>query len=328
MMRAASLILALCLALTSCTSTSIVDDPYGSLSRDEYLTARGYGPTAEKAELNAKVELASLFGANVKSVVARTIAEDKSGYSESFIKTSEIVIDTENLYGIEIAKTAMDKDGSYVSVAMMNKEAASARYKAEQSDMLKSLEEYEKDNPAPDGSFASLEKAASYFRLAGKYNTFVSIINYLDGSNIPFYDIRKAENLYSAAADSICLEISISGDETGRVEASLAGLLTDSGLKVSGGSEISTAIAEGMTVFREVQGTGVASAFVFAEYDVEIRLRDFTSDRAVFVFTTHGREGHQNYESAQRRALSVIEEELVTAFAEQFEDRFSLKTTG
>lgn len=324
MMRAASLIIVLCLAFTSCTSTSIVDDPYGSLSRDEYLTARGYGPTAEKAELNAKVELASLFGSSVRSVTARTIAENKKGYEESFIKTSELVIDNEDLYGIEIAETVKNKDGSYTSVAMMNRSAALAVYKAEQSDMLNSLNAYAADNPPSDGSFASLEKVINYYRLADKYNKYVSIINYLENSEIPFFDIRLAEGACSAVSDSICLEIVISGDDTGRAEAALTGILTDSGLKVSGGSEMPTAIAEGRIDFRQVQGTGVASAFVFAEYDVEIRLRDLISDRAVFVFTSHGREGHQNFESAKSRALSVVEDELKTAFAEQFSDRYSI----
>lgn len=324
MMKAISLIVAICLLITSCATSSIIDDPYGSLSRDDFLTARGYGPTAEKAELNAKVELASLFGSAVKSVTARTIAENKKGYDESFIKTSEIVIDTEDLYGIEIAKTVKDKDGGYTSVAVMNKASAVTVYKAQQTDMLNSLRSLEDDVPVSDGSFASLEKAVSYYRLAEKYNKYVSIINYLEGSEIPFYDIRLAEDAYGAVSDSVCLEISIAGDDTGRVEAAVAGSLTGIGLKVSGGSDLPTSIAEGRIDFRQVQGTGAAADFVFAEFDAEIRLRDLISDRTVFVYSTHGREGHQNYESAKSRALSVVEDELRTAFAEQLSDLYSI----
>lgn len=324
MMKALSLIVAICLFITSCATSSIIDDPYGSLSRDEFLTARGYGPTAEKAELNAKVELASLFGSAVKSVTARTIAENKKGYDESFIKTSEIVIDTEDLYGIEIAKTVKDKDGGYTSVAVINKASAVTVYKAQQTDMLNSLRSLEDDVPVSDGSFASLEKAVSYYRLAEKYNKYVSIINYLEGSEIPFYDIRLAEDAYGAVSDSVCLEISIAGDDTGRVEAAVAGSLTGIGLKVSGGSDLPTSIAEGRIDFRQVQGTGAAADFVFAEFDAEIRLRDLISDRTVFVYSTHGREGHQNYESAKSRALSVVEDELRTAFSEQLSDLYSI----
>lgn len=324
MMKALSLIVAICLLTTSCATTSIIDDPYGSLSREEFLTARGYGPTAEKAELNAKVELASLFGSAVKSVTARTIAENKKGYDESFIKASEIVIDTEDLYGIEIAKTVKGKDGSYTSVAMMDKASAVTVYKAQQADMLDSLKSLEADKPLSDGSLASLEKAVSYCRLAEKYNKYVSIINYLEGSEIPFYDKRIAESVYSSASDSICLEISIVGDDTGRVESTVAEILTGFGLKLSGGSEMPTAITEGRIDFRQVQGTGVASDFVFAEFDAEIRLRDLVSDRTVFAYSTHGREGHQSYESAKSRALSVIEKEIKAAFNEQISEVFSI----
>ena len=104
----------------------------------------------------------------------------------------------------------------------------------------------------------------------------------------------------------------------------MAEILTGFGLKVSGGSEMPTAITEGRIDFRQVQGTGVASDFVFAEFDAEIRLRDLVSDRTVFAYSTHGREGHQSYESAKIRALSVVEDELRTAFAEQLSDLYSI----
>lgn len=324
MIKTISLLVAICLLITSCATNSMVKDPYVSLSRDEFLTARGYGPTAEKAELNAKVELASLFGSEVKSVTARTIAENKKGYDDSFIKTFEIVIDTEDMYGIEIAKTVKDKDGSYTSVAVMNRASAATVYKAHQADMLNLLRSLEADKPLSDGSLASLEKAVSYCRLAEKYNKYVSIINYLEGSDIPFYDIRIAESVYSSVSDSICMEISIVGDDTGRIESIVAGILTGFGIKVSGSSETPTAITEGGINFRQVQGTGVASDFVFAEFDAEIKLRDLVSDRTVFVYSTHGREGHQNFESAKSRALSIVEEELNTTFVEQLSDKYSI----
>lgn len=315
MMRAISLVIALLMIFSSCTSTS------NTYSQSEYLIAKGYGMTAEDAQLNAKVELASLFGTNVKSVTARTVTENKDGYDESFIKASEIVIDVEDLYGLEIAETNRDKDGRYTSVAIINKEVASSRYKAEIEGLLNKIEEVEIE---ANGSFESLEQAVSYYSLAKKYNMYVSIINYLDNANISYYDIRKAENVYSEVSNSICLEIILSGDENGKIEGELARILTDMGIKISGGSEMPTAIAEGQINFRKIQGTGIASDFVFAEYDIEIRLRDLLSDRALFVYTSHGREGHQDYGSAKSRAIAVIFEELESAFRVQFEDKYSL----
>ncbi|MDD7270849.1 MAG: hypothetical protein PUH25_03095 [Spirochaetales bacterium] len=318
MMRAISLVIALLMIFSSCTSTS------NTYSKSEYLTGKGYGMTAEDAQLNAKVELASLFGTNVKSVTARTITENKDGYDESFIKASEIVIDVEDLYGLEIAETKREKDGRYTSVAIINKEVASSRYKAEIENLLNSLIKIEKLPIEANGSFESLEKAVSYYSLVEKYNMYVSIINYLDNDNISYYDIRKAENVYKEVSNSICLEIVLSGDENGKIEAELARILTDMGIKISGGSEMPTVIAEGQINFRKIQGTGIASDFVFAEYDIEIRLRDLLNDRALFVYTSHGREGHQDYGSAKSRAIAVIIEELESSFREQFEDKYSL----
>ena len=85
-----------------------------------------------------------------------------------------------------------------------------------------------------------------------------------------------------------------------------------------------TAITEGRIDFRQVEGTGVAADFIFAEFDAEIRLRDLVSDRIVFAYSTHGREGHQSYESAKSRALSVIEKEIKAAFNEQISEVFSI----
>ena len=74
----------------------------------------------------------------------------------------------------------------------------------------------------------------------------------------------------------------------------------------------------------ESKGTGVASSFVFAEYDASISLVDMTDGVSVFVYTEKGREGHQTIEGAKSRALTALSEEIANGLGNELKEKFAL----
>jgi len=91
-------------------------------------------------------------------------------------------------------------------------------------------------------------------------------------------------------------------------------ILTGAGLKVSAGNQEPTAKATVTVVWRESTGTGVASSFIFADYNADISLVDLAGGESIFVRSYKGKEGHQTFESAKARAI--------TGLVDQIEDEF------
>ena len=124
--------------LISCSSTAWIMNPYRSYSQDKYICAVGRGYTPEEADLAARKELASLFGMTVQSTVSRTLIEtsaEKDGktsesFGEYFTSTASMSVNADNLYGVEIAKRTVEKDGTCVSLAVMEKKATTDFYLA------------------------------------------------------------------------------------------------------------------------------------------------------------------------------------------------------
>ena len=124
--------------LVSCSSTGWITDPYRSYTQDKYVCAVGRGYSPEEADLAARKELASLFGMTVQSTVSRTLIEtsaEKDGktsesFGEYFTSTASMSVNADNLYGVEIAKRTVEKDGTCVSLAVMEKKATTDFYLA------------------------------------------------------------------------------------------------------------------------------------------------------------------------------------------------------
>ena len=120
-MKKLILVLLSTLIIISCTTPSWINNPYESYSRDNYVAAVGYGDTSDAADVNAKAELASLFGLRVSTMTVRTVTQSLTDYDESFMMSNASYADVDNLYGVEIVKRIVDRDGRYVSLCVMEK---------------------------------------------------------------------------------------------------------------------------------------------------------------------------------------------------------------
>lgn len=308
--------------LVSCATgnkNSWVKDPYSVYSSDEYICAVGYGHNSEEAAINAKRELASLFGMSIDSVTKRSISEEMSDrgfgvaetFSESFSSDTQTSISVDNLYGVRIAEEA-EIDGRVAALAVMEKVPTIEHYRKELPFMKKALEESEVKVAENAGTFYSIGMANDYYKSVEEYNAHVGIYNYLSGADWEYYDLSRARGIVFDACALVSLSVSVEGDESGAVNAALSELFTDNGFRVAEKDMNPTSVAEVTITWSEFKGIG--NPFTFANYNVKVSIFDTESGKAVFVYDFDGKEGHQTFDGAKTRAIRNIVETLETEF--------------
>lgn len=313
------------LLLVSCASTMNWEkNPYALHPQSDYICAVGYGSSAEEADLNARKELASLFGMAVRSTTSRTVIEmgdlEDSTYNEFFASSSEITVDVEALYGVEIAQRK-EADGNFASLAAMEKQATRDYYEAAISSDRSRIKAIEDSLGKPDGSFSLIEKAVELILLIDDYNTKVVLYNYLSDIKETFLSVADAKKVFDEARKSVVLHIEVVGDETGTIKSTLSKIFTDGGFAVSKGDLAPTAKALVTIGWQELSGVG--NPFVFAAYTADVSVVDLVRNESVLVYTETGREGHQSIEGAKIRAERVLSENLSTQFKETLMSRYT-----
>lgn len=330
LLRKIALATVLVAILVSCASSSWTTNPYSVVPKDNYVAAVGYGMTMETAEQNAKVELASLFGSGINSVVSRVMTEsevERNGItsessSDKFFQASSVTINVDNLYGVEIIKR-MEKDGRFFALAAMNKATTFDWYKSQLESLKKSYEKLLSSTNS-DGTLSSLEKAVLLAKTVEEHNRDAAICSYLSGEEGEYLDASVSREILRNAKSSIIFAISWLGEEEPSVTSSVSKVFSSLGLKVGNDNESSTAKVEIILDWTESKGTGVASSFVFAEYDVSVSLVDMTDGGSIFVFTSKGREGHQTIEGAKSRALTALSEDISKGLGNELKEQFAL----
>ncbi len=315
-------ILVCILVITSCSSTSWIGNPYASYSREIYVAAVGYGDSADTADSNAKAELASLFGLRVTSVTARTVTESLTSYDENFMRANVSYADVDNLYGVEIAKRAVDKDGRHVSLAVMEKKPTLEYLEGNIVNERNAVERLYALVAETTGTLTGLENARSLVTSVSDYNTHIAMINYLSGKNEEYLDEKSASDKWQEARDSVSIAVSVSGDDSGAVKGKLLSLMTACGLRVADNPEDAASSVECSIDMREIQGSGVASSFVFAEYDAVITMADSASGKTILSYSYNGKEGHSNYTSAVTRALKDLCGKISSSLGEEMKEKF------
>ncbi|MBR2281332.1 MAG: LPP20 family lipoprotein [Spirochaetales bacterium] len=316
--------------LVSCASSKWVSDPYASYPQADYVCAVGKGSTQDEADLAARRELAALFGMSVQSTISRTLVEtsverdgrSSESFSEFFTSNATTTVNVDNLYGVEIAKRTTEKDGRSVSLAVMEKKATADYYLARLKSDKEEIDGL-KASIAPNfGKLKAISDSVSIIRKVNDYNTSVVMCNYLTGGEIPFMSLAEFSELYRQAMDAVVVDVVVEGDPSGAVKSAVDKIVTGCGLSVAAGNSEPTAKVAVTVVWRESAGTGVASSFLFADYNADISLVDLADGESIFVRSYKGKEGHQTFESAKARAITdlvgQIEDEFGPAMREVF----------
>jgi hypothetical protein len=111
-----SFIIPLILLVAACSTTGgWIENPYSQYPAADYVCAVGRGYSQDEADLDARKELASVFGLAVNSTITRTVAETTdlgtTDYSEYLLSTTQASVNVDNLYGVEIVKRIQPRTG-------------------------------------------------------------------------------------------------------------------------------------------------------------------------------------------------------------------------
>ncbi len=315
------------LILVSCATGELGKDP-----ESKYVRATGYGATMDEAELNAKTALASLFGMSVTRDTTRALmetntsnsyGEEYSAYGEYFTNISSVIVKADNLYGVQVVDRVKGKDECAVTVVMERK-TTSEYYLAQIESALESIMALESLIPTEIGTMKALEDAVLLANLGEECNTQTVMYNYLSGEEHAFYSLSRAYELIVQSRRAILLDVTVAGDDSGSVKSAISKVFADAGIPIVKGDQKPTAIAEVTIVWQESKGTGVASSFVFEEYNADISIMDMAGSQVVFVTSLNGKEGHQTYDGAKTRATKGLVSEIETSIRPEFSKRFSL----
>ncbi len=316
--------------LSSCTSVVWISNPYSEYPKESYVCAVGYGKTTEEADSEARKNLASLFGMEVKATITSTMVETTlkqdgmtiNSFSELFSNDTSISVAVDNLYGVEIVNRANSSNGDFISLAVMDKKTTSDYYRAKMQSDKATTENLEHSIMLELGTFQGVRDSVMLINAYEEYNTSTVIYGYLSGETQEYISLSLAQDLLRTAKDSIILEVDVEGDESGVIKSTVSKVFTDYGFAISNNASSPSAHAVITINWRQTTGTGVASPFLFANFDADVSLVDVMGDETVLVLTLSGKEGHQTYEGAKARAIDSLSESLAKEFRSVLSDYY------
>ena len=319
------------LLLVSCASSVAgwVTDPYSDYSKDLYICGLGFGETESQADTEAKAQLASMFGLSVSSDVKSSIQQQSFGndknltehFSQYFSSESSINYSVEKLYGVTIADRTV-VDGKCVSLAVMEKRTTADYYLSRLEPTKQNIANAESHARENIGTMKGVRDASECIRLCDEYNSQVAICNYLSNTRLEYMGLAEASELNRQTVDAVVIGVEVNGDDSGVVKSAVSRVLTEFGFTVSNGTEVPSAKATVTVNWRESAGTGVASSFIFANYNADVSLVDIAGNETVMVFAASGKEGHQSYENAKGRATSSLASQIETEFRKVLNENF------
>jgi len=290
---------------------SSVDSVY---NRNQYVAAMGTGRDHQSAQKQAHTELISIFGQSIKiDEKISTLYQDmvNSGGISNWTERNTAQIDISRqasmdvLVGAEIKEVWVDTNGTVYAVSAMERAQAARLYTDMINANLGIINNLVNMTPAEKNSLGGYSRYQFAAALADINASHKKVLEYI-GASIPsgvqdsYYYRQELEKIVSA----IPIGVTVTGDKNGRVQAAIAGVLSELGFR-SGGSNPRYRVEATLTMREDVYNN---PNLKFARYEIIANLVDTVPSKAVLVpYSATDREGHQTYDLAQERALQKVE---------------------
>jgi hypothetical protein len=304
-----------CLASASAQSKpEWVDRPSAAYPDPLYVSAVGAGYDRNAAERNALAALTAFFKQSVTSRVSISDRERQAGgmsYSVSDMSQSiETSAALDKLMGAEIKETWNDTANRvWYAAAVMEKKSCAALYAAE---LDKAVRDVKSLIAMPGGvTFESIAKCKKAYALTVDADTYTLMLSMLDGEDrrVEMSDLVSEINAAMEAAKAIPVDVRVSGDSNGRIEAAFAKALVAEGFRTGGSNS--------RFVVKAAFSTAAApkTAYFNTRYTVDAALVDTAAGAELFTFNIANRESHPaGQESADNRALIAAEKKITDDF--------------
>ena len=122
-----ALLIIITIVLSSCTSTNnsglpswFINQYDATYTKTDYICAVGSGSTKEEAQENAKVTISQIFNTSIKNALVTFDNDTTSSLStRGYIDTS-----VDDLMGLKVANTFVNKDGTFFVRVALDKKMA------------------------------------------------------------------------------------------------------------------------------------------------------------------------------------------------------------
>lgn len=295
----ALLFLILLTAGASSKSTTVYDYP-----QYKYLVATGHGKDIKSAELDAMNSLSQQFALEITSTTDRSYFENTSNdevlSGDSFSSTVNASSKANELYGVTIAESKKESNGTYSALAVLNKAEAAQHYlqllKSERIEIISLCDEVR----SGIGRFENVSKAVRYRDLVADYNLHAAAYNYLARGSMELISRTEADSLVDRSFNSIVLSVSVNGDVDGSIEAAIGNTLTSLGFRVA---KFDARNRVDVDVSWRESSKG---KMYYVNYIASVSIKDTITGETILEFIDRDREAHSTIENAYSRATRVI----------------------
>jgi len=302
-------------ALAAQSKPAWVDKPSDVYPDALYVSATGGGRNREAAESSAKGALVSYFKQSVSSRIAIQENEQQAGgrtvqSTSSASLSVEATAALDSLIGVEVKSTWNDSKGKtgWWAVAVMEKALARDRYTAELNKVVNEINLL--SNVSGGVSFDSIAKCRAARKLLPQAEVHALVLSMVDGPDRHNELIQLAAKVDNALkeAQSIPVDVRVTGDKNGRFRAAFAKPFTDRGFR-TGNQNSRFAL-----VVRVSLEAAPRNQYYNTRYTVDAVLRDTRTGAELLTYNTADRESHPASQAdADNRAVlagvSVVEKE-------------------
>jgi len=284
-------------------------------SKAQYIAQQGTGSDIQTAERNALAALVGFFGQSIEvnqslsTVYQEAVRNGIADWSENTTVKDNISrqASMDKLVGAEIKGTWSDRGMAY-AVAVMEKASTIQIYtdminaNLDMINILTSMTPAEKNTLE---GYSRYQFAAVLADMNGAHEGVLKVIGAPSPAGIKNgLDYRKERD---AIVNAIPIGVTVTGDTTGRVQAAIAGVLSDMGFR-SGGNSPRYRVEATLSIKEE---PNPASQYIQVRSEIIVNLVDTVPSKTTLVpYSKSNREAHNNLASATQRALAKLETDI------------------
>jgi len=292
-----------------------IHNPYSKYDEAANVAVVGRGSTREFAEKDSLGRLVAIFGQSIEVDDKVSVSYQEAvktgvtaSWSESTAINTSIATSAglDSLVGAETGETWDDGNGTFFTVAFLNKAKAAQQY----SEMIKSNQamiDNLVDMSASEKN--TLEGLARYQLAATIADVNISYGNLLSFIGRPVQGLKKGDEYRLEAVNitkAIPVLLKVDNDKSGRIQGAFAKAFSDLGFR-SGGSD-SRYVLDANIVTSPVNLAGNPN--LFTRIEIKANLIDTNLSSVLLPYDFNIREGHTSQSEADNRAYMSAERKI------------------
>jgi hypothetical protein len=293
-----------------------------------YLTGVGIGNDLQKAEDNARAEIAKVFYSRIdastkisqeylQSVSGTTIRESGRMSVQDILEVSTHKV----LSGVRIAEIYHESKPSnaFFALAVLDREQSMVILQNKINGLDHDIQtQLDRAGRLSDRllKIKELKAALETHLLRQAYDTELVIVNPTGQGIIPpvaFVDIKN--RLTDILTKEFRIHLEIKGDRAKDLQEALADALTQEGFSLSGTNEKANVLVKGSIEIKPLKQT--SEQWKYVRWKTAFDLVDLKGDSVFGSISDTGREGHLSLPQAQDRALLKIKKDLLPKLSQE-----------